>query len=80
MYFLKFSGGCVKQKLRLVTYPVDIYLFAGDSFHNHADSIRTVILRNKAFKMLAELCVLVTGRTLLFVFQPQIKQVCLTAR
>ena len=62
------SGLAINKYFRLITNPVDVNLFAGDTFNHHTYSVRSIILRNKNLEVVAVLSVLISSWTLLLVF------------
>lgn len=70
MYLMEFTGGWIQKNLRLISNLVYIDFLSRNAFDHHTYSIRTIVLFDEVFKMCTELCVLVSGRTLLLVLKP----------
>ena len=76
---MEFPGMSIHDKFRLVAYPVNEHLFAGDTFYRHRDIPATIVLLNESPEMLVKLRLLVTVWVFLFVLDPQEVHVHLTS-
>ena len=70
MHLFHFACRRVKEKLRLVAYPVNIHTLAGDAFHWHRDGCLSEVLGEERAVQRIELRELVSVRVFLLVLQP----------
>lgn len=60
MHLSEFAGLRIHQKLRLVTAPVDVYSFPGDTFHSHTQCVGDVVGIDMLIEVMAKLGALIT--------------------
>ena len=70
MHLFHFACRRVKEKLRLVAYPVNIHTLARDAFHGHRDGCLSEVLGEERAVQRIELRELVSVRVFLLVLQP----------